>query len=216
MKNEKWDVLIGQGIGEQQPWAWELQKALEPKLSVWNESLPDAQIPGKKIPEEWSELFESLISPDLTAILHSASAISFLDALLRKGEPIKNIFLLAAWLKDPVGLGGKEGKKTERVFTNNGSYLLKPFLQLTEKFITRLQEVSELVREKIFICQSLNDPYVASEQADFLQQEVGGELIKIPDAGHFQFRKKDNQNEILPGEIRKKILEVCLGNDFTE
>ncbi len=213
MKNESPEVLIGQGVGVQQPWAMELQWTLEQaNFSVWNEPLPNAELPQSETPQEWSRLFENLISSDLTAILHSASVISFLDALLRKGEPIKNIYFLAAWLQDPVRLGGREGKTVQRVFTCEERYLLQPFLELAESFLTKLKDVATLVRGEIFICQSLNDPYVTFEQANFLQRNLGGMLIKVPDAGHFQFRpanaQRPSQNETLPLPVRQRILDV--------
>ncbi|MCF7831058.1 hypothetical protein K9M41_03655 [Candidatus Gracilibacteria bacterium] len=151
MDKELPDVLIGQGIGDQQQWSFALKNILEGKgLSVWNEKLSDAQLPLENTPKEWSVSFEPLISQNLTAILHSASAISFLHALIEKGEPIENIFFLAAWLKDPSEVGDRiTTRRTQKIFTQQGAYLLQPFLELADSFISELEKLKNIIRNKI-------------------------------------------------------------------
>jgi len=208
-------VVIGQGLGKQEPWSVDLaNKCNEKDISVWNEPLPDAKNPNLEMAQQWSDILRQEITRETTAVLHSASVISYLDALSTHQDlSVKNLVLLAGWAEDPGQQDGRWGNAVQKIFKRNGLYHLEPFLKLVEKHQLIWETISNSVRKQIIIVQSTNDPYVHNDQADFLKKNLpGSEIVMVKNAGHFQFRPKNGnraeQNAQLPPEVQEKILKL--------
>ncbi len=216
LDNGKYDVALLPGMGKEQAWYFDLKKRLEALgLSVWYEAFPENT--GKDIARNLSKKYQKLIHPDLTAVTYSASTSAFFHAMLensglRSGGIIKSAITIAGWLEDPITFseenGGEHGRRVKHVFTENNEDLLKPFIERVEDMRYRMADISNLIRRKVFVVQSENDPYVAPEQADFIAKKLGGQIINVQ-AGHFQ--EKRGENKTLPEKVVEKIISTVEG-----
>lgn len=118
-------IGIGHGFGKRQPWSFNLQKIMQSEgVKVWNEPIDESG----KFPdaEKWSETLQLNIEKNSSWILHSASGIAFLDAMLKVNIQIQDIYFVAVWLQDPKFPNGSLGA---RMFNRQGKYYLQPFFR---------------------------------------------------------------------------------------
>ncbi|MBT3348924.1 hypothetical protein HN954_00400 [bacterium] len=206
------NLVIGQGLGSQQPWSHDLAREFENRgIFTWNEKMPDAEFPTSETAGKWSAIFQKIFTPETTAFVHSASAISAIDAL--RNAELQNLIFLAGWCADPGQKLDPWGKTVRKIFTRNGEYFLAPFLELLKKHAPDWQHLKNSVHGKICIVFSADDPYVHLSEAEFFHKKFpGSELLKIENAGHFEFRPGNKnraaKNEKLPEILRQKILEI--------
>lgn len=205
------NVVIGQGLGPQEHWAKNLANKCENKgIPVWNEPLPHATNPNMEMAQQWSDILGETVNEETTAILHSASVISFINVLNTQRSRIKNLVFIAGWFEDP---GKKEypwGNIVRKIFNRNGIYHLEPFLKLKDTHHVDWEKVRNSVRNQISIIQSSNDPYVHPDQAEFFAKNIPkAKIITVENAGHFQYRPERRgqpaENFELPKLIQQKI-----------
>lgn len=205
-------IVIGQGLGSQELWSFDLeQKCKEKNIPVWNNALPNAETPNAETAAEWSRILQEELTPETTAVLHSASVIACIKALRKR--IIKNLVIIGGWFTDPGQSPDPWGKMVNRMFKRNDIYYLDPFLKLIKEHRPNWNAIRDAVQNKVLIVQSTDDPYIHLDQTEFfLDHFPEAELLMVKNAGHFQFRpargNKPAQNEELPQEVQEKIFEI--------
>lgn len=171
---------LGNGCGNWFPWLKkELQKA---GFNVWLPDLPKSDIPNLRryndfIFKNWKFDTESII------IGHSSGATAILAILQELPEKtvVNKVCLVSGFLHSD--------------WEPNKELFLIPF---------DWEKIKKHAREFVLF-QSDDDPYVSLSEGKELKEKTGGELIMIPNQGHFNL-EKGPQFKKFP-QLLEKILE---------
>lgn len=157
-------ILHGTDASPADNWFGWLQKELETiGYNVWLPQLPHADKPSTKIYSEFllaNKEFE--FTSETILIGHSSGAVEALSLLEYVENPIKSAFMVSAF-KDSLG-----------------------WEALEDLFITPLnfEKIKDKAENFIFV-HSDNDPYCPIDHAEFLAEQVDGELFIKSGQGHF-------------------------------
>lgn len=183
-------ILHGTGGGPESNWFIWLKAELEKKdLQVWLPQLPRTEQPSLRDNVDFIHAnCPFAVGPETLVIGHSSGAILAL--------------ILAQENKAPVG-----GVVAVSVFHDNS---------LAWEALDRLFDIAfdwkkiQQNSEKLLFLHSDNDPYVPLEQAEFVAENCGQEIVVIPGQGHFNLEHSDSYKqfpELLELLKQKKILE---------
>jgi len=131
--------------------------------------VPSFPTPDNQSLESWMNVFgdpEDTLNSDSVLIGHSLGATFILTILESLESPIKAVFLVSGFL----------GLLDNQEFDNlNVSFSTRDF---------NWKKIKSNVKN-IYIYHSDNDPYIPMENAKAISKNLGGKLMIIKDAGHF-------------------------------
>lgn len=189
-------ILHGTDATSQSNWFPWLKSALQSDgYSVWVPDLPNTQKPNmennvKALFNVKNELGARPMGwgyhDDTIVIGHSSGAVAILGLLqaLPVNVTVGTCILVAAFKND------LEWDSLNQLFEQPFDFNL----------------IKTKAKKFVFV-HSDNDPYVPLEHAEYLAAKVGGELIVLPDQGHFSFEANPDYNQFpeLLEMIRKNV-----------
>jgi predicted alpha/beta hydrolase family esterase len=159
-------ILHGTDAGPASNWFTWLKEQLEQDgYKVWLPQLPNSDKPNTKTYNQFLLANKGFEFNNETIIIgHSSGAVEVLSLLqhLPEGKKVKEVFLVSAF-RDDLGWDALKDLFTE------------PF-----DFGTIRTKA-----DKFIFLHSDNDPYCPIEHAEYLAEQVGGELIVKSRQGHF-------------------------------
>ncbi len=163
------------------PWLKEELEKMGYRVDVPSFPTPDNQSLGS-----WMNTFgnpKDKLNTDSILIGHSLGAVFILTILESLDSPVKAVFLVSGFL----GLLGN-----------------KEFDDLNISFATKKFNWEKIKSnfKKIYIYHSDNDPYIPLENAKAISKNLGGKLIVIKDAGHFNSKSGYDRFDRLLADIK--------------
>ena len=146
------------------PWLKQKLERLGCKVIV-----PKFPTPKNQSLENWLDIlkeYKKYYNENTVLIGHSLGGAFLLRVLERSNVKIKAAFIVAA----PIGLIPIKNYESDKLFLGNFKFDWRKIKNHCKKF---------------FICHSDNDPCVSLANGKKLAEELGTDLIFIPNAGHF-------------------------------
>lgn len=166
-------ILHGTGSNSKGNWFPWLKKELEGRgWKVWAPDLPNADYPNIK---EYNKVIldnkDWVFDRDSVLIGHSSGAMAILGLLqaLPEGKSVDTCILIGSFISTEAD---PDWDKMKGLFEEPFDY----------------ESIKKKARHFVFI-HSQDDPYCPPEQAEFLSEKVGGELIMKEHEGHFNLKK---------------------------
>jgi uncharacterized protein len=188
----KFLILHGTSSNSQGNWFPWLQKELE-KLGheVWTPDLPDSDRPNIQKYNEYL-LSQGWDFNESVIIGHSSGAVAILGLLPALPKEVK------------INTAVLVGSFTKRLSESPSWEMLKELFEVPFDFGAIKQRADEF----LFI-HSEDDDISPIAQAEYLCEQVGGEIIRFKDKGHFSLRQNPKFNEFpeLLEIIKTKILQ---------
>lgn len=144
--------------------------------------VPQFPTPDSQNPKEWLKTLKNLapaITPDTILIGHSIGATFLLHVLEHLKQPVyKTIFVSVVMAE----MGSPEYDP-----------LIKPFLKIDDfDWLTISNNMGDC-----YLLHGDNDPYVNQDHSAFLQDQIGGDFIVIPNGGHLNSESGYTKFELL-------------------
>lgn len=179
-------ILHGTDGSPESNWfRWLVSELRERELEVWLPTLPNAKRPSLRDNADFVHAnVPFVLDKDTLIIGHSSGAILALILVQEAVQPIGGVVAVSVFHNDALS--------SNAVRVGN---LPREYAAITWDANDRLFDVAfdyEAIKKrthKLLFVHSDTDPYVPLEQAQYVADNCGGEMVVIPDQGHFNLEQ---------------------------